>query len=133
MGKRLKMRYKNNKMCREGKRKRMDHNNDHNHEGIQQTKAGVAYHKFKLQLLEEMKGSVWGWVTTETGPIANWDKATWVNETMLENANLDFWNSDNTTCVHRETLKPIVIPTEWDIKIMLLRCGPKITIMLFVC
>ena len=98
------------------------------------TKAGVAYHKFKLQLLEEMKGSVWGWVTTETGPIANWDKATWVNETMLENANLDFWNSDSTTCVlHRETLKPIVIPPEWDIKIMLLRCGPKITIMLFVC
>ena len=59
MEKRLKMRYKNNKMCREGKRKRMDHkNNEHNHEAIQKTKAGVAYHKFKLQLLEEMKGSV---------------------------------------------------------------------------
>ena len=96
------------------------------------TEAGVAYHKFKLRLLEERKGSVWGWVTTETGPIANWDKATWVNETMLENANLDFWNSDNTTCVHRETLKSIVIPAEWDIKIMLLGCGLETTIMLFV-
>ena len=49
MEKRLKMRYKNNKMCREGKRKRMNHkNNELNHEGIQQnTKAGVAYNKFK--------------------------------------------------------------------------------------
>ena len=132
MGKGLTMRYKNNKMCREGKGKRIDHNNDQSHEVFGKTEAGVAYHKFKLQLLEERKGSVWGWVTTETGPIANWDKATWVNETMLENANLDFWNSDNTTCVHRETLKSIVIPAEWDIKIMLLGCGLETTIMLFV-
>ena len=50
--------YKNNKMCREGKGKRIDHNNDQSHEVFGKTEAGVAYHKFKLQLLEERKGSV---------------------------------------------------------------------------
>lgn len=58
IGKGLTMRYKNNKMCREGKGKRIDHNNDHSHEVFSKTEAGVAYHKFKLQLLEERKGSV---------------------------------------------------------------------------